>query len=95
MLSNGKSSTLLDEFLINFSPISSKMSPGLLCVSGDVLLEFNPFDIEIKNCDSACLSMKEKAEIGCNHGVFLVDKKGEVKEFLHKKVRRVRKIWCN
>ncbi len=85
MLSNGKSSTLLDEFLINFSPISSKMSPGLLCVSGDVLLEFNPFDIEIKNCDSACLSMKEKAEIGCNHGVFLVDKKGEVKEFLHKK----------
>lgn len=79
-----KSSSLFDEFLIRFASIPKRMSPGILLLSGDVLLVFNPSQVELHHVYSAAISIKEKVETGCNHGVFLSNNDGLMKEFLHK-----------
>lgn len=82
-LPDGRTSTLFDEFIITFSAIPARMAPGMLVLSGDVLLVFNPLQVDLTYCESACISIKAPAETGKNHGVFLADK-NEVKQFLHK-----------
>ena len=83
-LPNGKSSSLFDEFLITFSSISNRMKSGMVLLSGDVMLSFNPLQVEFFNLDSAAISIKENVEIGKDHGVFLSSSTGELYEFLHK-----------
>ncbi len=41
-LSDGRSSTLFDEFMIAMSPVPGRIREGMLLLSGDVLLLFNP-----------------------------------------------------
>ena len=56
----------------------------MLVCSGDVLLLFNPLQIDCY-CDGAvALSIKEDVETGKDHGVFLGDADGNVGRFLHK-----------
>lgn len=81
---DGRNSTLFDEFIIAFSAVPSRMSPGMVVLSGDVLLVFNPLQIDLHYLDSAAISIKTPVETGCNHGVFLTDEKNYVKRFLHK-----------
>lgn len=83
-LPNGKSSSLFDEFLITFSSIANRMKSGMVLLSGDVMLSFNPLQVEFFNLDSAAISIKENVEIGKEHGVFLSNETGELYEFLHK-----------
>lgn len=83
-LPDGRSSSLFDEFIITFSSIPSRMSSGMVLLSGDVMLSFNPLQVELFHVDSAAISIKEKAEIAKEHGVFLSDEKGYLLEFLHK-----------
>ncbi len=83
-LPDGRRSTLFDEFMISLSSIPSRMAPGVLVMSGDTLLLFNPLQIDLQQCDAAAISMKEHVSIGKNHGVFLKDDASGVKEFLHK-----------
>lgn len=83
-LPDGRSSTLFDEFVIAFSAVPSRMSPGMIVLSGDVLLVFNPLQIDLQYVDSAAISIKSPVETGCNHGVFFTDEKNMVKKFLHK-----------
>jgi fucokinase len=83
-LPDGRSSTLFDEFIIAFSSVPSRMSPGMLLLSGDVLLVFNPLQIDLNYLDSSAISMKAPVQTGCNHGVFLSDKNNDVNQFLHK-----------
>ena len=93
VLPNGKRSTLFDEFMISMSGVAARMNAGMLVCSGDVLLLFNPLQIDFYGKGAAALSIKEPAEIGKNHGVYRVDSEGNVGGFLHKKtVEQLQKL---
>lgn len=83
-LPNGRTSTLFDEFLICMSSVPSRIREGMLLLSGDVLLLFNPLQIDYNGRGAAAISFKEQVETGKNHGVFLNGEDGNVKKFLHK-----------
>lgn len=83
-LPNGRISTLFDEFLICMSSVASRIREGMLLLSGDVLLLFNPLQIDYNGRDAAAISFKEHVETGKNHGVFLNGEDGNVRKFLHK-----------
>lgn len=83
-LPDGRTSTLFDEFLICMSSVPSRIREGMLLLSGDVLLLFNPLQIDYNGRGAAAVSFKEHVETGKNHGVFLNGENGNVKRFLHK-----------
>ncbi len=83
-LPNGRLSTLFDEFLITTSNIPSRIREGMLLLSGDVLLLFNPLQIDYGGSGAAAISFKENVETGKNHGVYLRGEDGYVQRFLHK-----------
>ena len=83
-LPNGRTSTLFDEFLICMSSVPSRIREGMLLLSGDVLLLFNPLQIDYSGRGAAAISFKENVETGKNHGVFLKGTEGNVRSFLHK-----------
>lgn len=83
-LPNGRTSTLFDEFLIAMSSVPARIREGMLLVSGDVLLLFNPLQIDYSGRGAAAISFKEDVETGKNHGVFLRGEDGNVRRFLHK-----------
>lgn len=85
LLPNGRRSTLFDEFMISMCGVAARISTGMLVCSGDVLLLFNPLQIDFYGSGAAALSIKEPAETGKNHGVYRVDNQGNVGGFLHKK----------
>ena len=84
LLPDGRRSTLFDEFIIGMTTVPSRMEDGMLVCSGDVLLLFNPLQIDFFGGGAAALSIKEHVSTGKNHGVFLGNEDGCVKEFLHK-----------
>lgn len=83
-LPDGRASTLFDEFIIGMSGVPSRIREGMLVLSGDVLLLFNALQIDSLIDGAAAISIKEPVETGKNHGVFLNDGNGYVKNFLHK-----------
>ena len=83
-LPDGRRSTLFDEFIIGMSGMPNRIGQGMLVLSGDVLLLFNPLQIDFYSCDAAAVSIKEHVSTGKNHGVFLKDENGYVSKFLHK-----------
>lgn len=83
-LPNGRCATLFDEFLICMSSVAAQIREGMLLVSGDVLLLFNPLQINYNGQDAASITFKEYVETGKNHGVFLESNDGYVRKFLHK-----------
>ncbi len=83
-LPNGKASTLFDEFIIGMSGVAPRFQEGMLVLSGDVLLLFNPLQIDAQFDGAAAISIKEPVFTGKDHGVFLNDGEGNVKNFLHK-----------
>ncbi len=84
MLPDGRRSTLFDELIICLSGVPARLGDGMLVCSGDVLLLFNPLQIDSFSTGAAVFSMKESADTGKNHGVFLSDEDGNVGSFLHK-----------
>lgn len=83
-LPDGRGSTLFDEFIISMSGVPSRIKEGMLVLSGDVLLLFNSLQIDSQFDGAMAISIKEKVEIGKNHGVFLNDGNNYVSQFLHK-----------
>ncbi|MBE6576893.1 MAG: bifunctional fucokinase/L-fucose-1-P-guanylyltransferase [Ruminococcaceae bacterium] len=83
-LPDGRRSTLFDEFIIGMTGVPVRISGGMLVCSGDVLLLFNPLQLDFYGCGAAALSIKENVSTGKNHGVFLRDNDGNVGRFLHK-----------
>ena len=57
VLPNGKRSTLFDEFMISMSGVAARMNAGMLVCSGDVLLLFNPLQIDFYGKGAAALSI--------------------------------------
>lgn len=83
-LPDGRRSTLFDEFIIGMSGMPARFKEGMLVLSGDVLLLFNPLQIDMAFRGAAAISVKENVETGKDHGVFLSDSQGNVGNFLHK-----------
>lgn len=83
-LPDGRNSTLFDEFIINMSGVPARIQEGMLVLSGDVLLLFNPLQIDTQFSGAAAISMKQHISTGKNHGVFLNDGNNFVEKFLHK-----------
>ena len=83
-LPDGRSSTLFDEFLIATAAVPGRIREGMLLLSGDVLLLFNPLLIDYSGHGAAAVSFKENVETGKDHGVFLRGEDGCVRSFLHK-----------
>ena len=92
-LPDDRSSTLFDEFLIAMSSVPGRIREGMVLLSGDVLLLFNPLLIDYPGHGAACISFKENVETGKNHGVFLKGENGYVRSFLHKQsVGRLKEV---
>lgn len=83
-LPDGRGSTLFDEFIVGMSGVPSRIQEGMLVLSGDVLLLFNPLQIDAQFDGAAAISIKEPVSTGKDHGVFLNDGSDYVKRFLHK-----------
>jgi len=83
-LPDGRPSTLFDEFIIATASVPSRIRSGMVLLSGDVLLLFNPLQIDFSSEGAAAISFKEKVSTGKNHGVFLRGEDGNVARFLHK-----------
>lgn len=83
-LPNGRLSTLFDELMIAMSSVPARIRKGMLLLSGDVMLLFNPLQINFSGQGAAAISFKEDVETGKNHGVFLSTDNGDVRRFLHK-----------
>ena len=85
VLPDGRSSTLFDEIIISMSGVAPRIKEGMVLLSGDVLLLFNPLKIDFSLNEAGCVTFKEKAEIGQRHGVFVNGENGFVKKCLQKK----------
>ena len=85
VLPDGRSSTLFDEIIISMSSVATRIQEGMVLLSGDVLLLFNPLKIDFSLSDVGCLTFKIPPEIGKNHGVFLSGKDGYVIKCLQKR----------
>ncbi len=83
-LPNGRASTLFDEFMIAMATVPSRVREGMLLLSGDVLLLFNPLLIDYSGQNAAAISFKEHVKTGKDHGVFLRGDDGNVRRFMHK-----------
>ena len=92
-LFNGRRSTLFDEIMIEACGVCGRVGTGMLVCSGDVLLLFNPLQIDYQGAEAAVFSVKESVDSGVNHGVYLRDDNMFVGEFLHKKSKdRLKKL---
>ena len=85
VLPDGRSSTLFDEIIISMSSITTKIKEGMVIISSNLLLLFNPLKIEYFIDDVNCVSFNEKAEIGQYHGVFYSGNDSYVKKCYHKR----------
>ena len=83
-LPDGRSSTLFDEFMIAMAGVPARIREGMLLLSGDVLLLFNPLQIDYSGQGAAAISFKEDVETGKNHGVYLRGEDGSVARCLQK-----------
>ncbi|MCR5743697.1 MAG: bifunctional fucokinase/L-fucose-1-P-guanylyltransferase [Lachnospiraceae bacterium] len=83
-LPNGRPSTLFDEFMISMAGVPGRIREGMLLLSGDVLLLFNPLLIDYTGEGAAAISFKENVETGKNHGVYLNGENGCVARCLQK-----------
>lgn len=84
MLEDGRPSTLFDEFMISMAAVALRFEEGMLVLSGDVLLLFNPLQLDFQFKGAAAISMKADVGVGKEHGVFLNNGQDYVSRFLHK-----------
>ena len=81
---DGFPATLFDMFMVTMASVPGRIKNGMLLLSGDVTLLFNPLMCDFGSSDAAVISFKEDAETAKNHGVYIKSERGNVKKFLHK-----------
>ena len=81
---DGFPATLFDMFMVTMASVPGRLKNGMLLLSGDVTLLFNPLMCDFGSSDAAVISFKEDAETAKNHGVYIKSECGNVKKFLHK-----------
>lgn len=83
-LPDGRPSTLFDELFITLSALAPRIREGMLLLSGDALLLFNPLQVDHPGRGVSAISFKAPASQGEHHGVYALDGSGHVVRFLHK-----------
>ena len=83
-LPDGRPSTLFDELFITLSALAPRLREGMVLLSGDALLLFNPLQVDHPGRGVSALSFKAPAHQGEHHGVYTLDGSGHVAQFLHK-----------
>ena len=78
-------------FMISMASIPGRLKNGMLLLSGDVTLLFNPLMCDFGSSNAAVISFKEDSEVATNHGVYLKSERGNVKKFLHKQTLEILK----
>lgn len=77
-------STLFDHLYITLAGLASRLGPGLLVVSGDVLMIFDHRRVSAPRHRVTALSMPVDPELGTAHGVFVADADGRITRSLQK-----------
>ncbi len=77
-------STLFDETLARSTAWAERMTAGLLISSGDVLLSFDAAAIDLDRTGVTGIAMRQPAEVGARHGVYVTDGHSRVYSFLQK-----------
>lgn len=80
----GEASTVLDEMLALSTGWVEKLPSGLVVGSGDVLLTFDAGDLDWDRPGVCGVAMRQPAEVGTRHGVYITDERGRVYNFLQK-----------
>ena len=83
-LPDGRPATLFDELFLSLSALAPRLSEGMVLLSGDALLLFNPLQVDHPGRGVSALSCKAPAHQGEHHGVYALDGTGHVAHFLHK-----------
>ena len=81
---DGLPATIFDMFMVTMASVPGRLNEGMLLLSGDVILLFNPLMCDFGSSDASVISFKEDVQTGKNHGVYLASESGNVKRFLHK-----------
>lgn len=84
LLPSGKPSTLFDEIMISIAGIPRRIQEGMLVMSGDVLLLFNPLQIDFCGNGAGAFAFKDNIKTAVNHGVYVQGGNNNVARFLHK-----------
>lgn len=84
MMLGGRPAALFDLLSVTMASVPGRLKDGMLLLSGDVILLFNPLMCDFGSADAAVISFSEPAELGKDHGVYVSDGRGNVKRFLHK-----------
>ena len=88
VLPDGRSSALFDEIIISMSSVASRVKEGMVILSGNVLLLFNPLKIDFSS-NISCITFKEKPENAHSHGIILEGKNDYVKKCLQKNNKEI------
>jgi fucokinase len=80
----GETSTVFDEFLALSTPWAARLPGGLAVASGDVLLTFDARQLDWDRRGVCGVGIRQPAEVGTQHGVYIADDRGRVHWFLQK-----------
>lgn len=76
--------SVFDFTMVESSSWAARMAPGLLVMSGDVLLKFDPSRVKWDLDGVTGVGMRTSAETASQHGVYVADQQGRVYSFLQK-----------
>ncbi len=80
----GEASTVFDEMLVLSTLWVEHLASGLLVASGDVVLVFDAAALDWNRAGVSGVAMRQAAEVGMRHGVYVTDGHGRVYKFLQK-----------
>jgi len=80
----GDVSTVFDEMLALSTPWAARIKAGLVVSSGDVILTFPAEQLQWDRPGVCGAAMRQPAEVGSRHGVYVIGNEGRVYSFLQK-----------
>jgi len=80
----GESSTVFDEMLALSSSWVERLPSGLVVASGDVVLIFDAAGLRWDRPGVSGVAIRQPAQVGSRHGVYITDEQGRVYSFLQK-----------
>jgi len=83
-LPDGRASTIFDEFIISLSGLAVDLPPGMLVVSGDVLLVFDHLQLDFQRPGVIGVAAAAPVEMGRRHGVYVSSSTHNIGAYLHK-----------
>lgn len=80
----GEPSTVFDETMALSSAWADRLPNGLVVASGDVVLTFDPSHLRWDRPGFTGVGLRQPAEVGSQHGVYVANEEGRIYTFLQK-----------